>query len=245
MIGKIKFLALSCVAIASLSAAGASTAQAGELAIGVQPAILTAHNEVSQQHVFVLQSAKKENFAVECTTGSFEGTTTGQAINEWTVTATYGTGKGNPTELQSCKFAGLKAQVLMNGCKYTFTGAGQAANTFLFDIVGCTAGKQIEIKAPLANCTIDIPEQNNLSHMIGKQISPQEVTLETLVNTKITTTQTGAGCPDGDKFQAVNGSLVGNTIVTAYKDNMTAQVTLHQHQYTEHRCGTQVTLMSK
>lgn len=246
MIGKIKTLVLSLVAVAALAAVGASAAQAGELVIGAQPAVLTAHNEVNQQHVFVLEDAKKNSYPIECTTGRFEGTTTGQTINEWTVTPTYGTGKGNPAELQGCKFGGVKTQVLMNGCKYTFTGAGQAANTFLLDIVGCTAGKQIEIRTPLANCTIDISEQNGLPHATAKQLSAQEVTLETLVNvTRLTTTQTGAGCPDGDKFKAANTSFVGNTIVTAYTDSGMKQETLHQHQYTEFLCGPQVTLQSK
>jgi hypothetical protein len=242
MISKIKALALASVAVAAIAGAGASAAQAGELAIGVQPAILTAHSEAGQQNVFVLDAGGGNFFSGICATGAFEGTTTGQAINEWTVTPTFGTGKGNPAEVQGCTFGGVKAQVLMNACKYTFKGAGHAANTFTVDIVGCTNGKQIEIKTAL--CTVDIPMQNGLSHVIGKQLNEQEVTLDVLLG-KITTTQTGAGCPNGNNFQAANTAFASSTIMTAYKDNMTAQVTKHQHQYTEHLCGTQVSLMSK
>jgi len=242
MIGKIKTLGMTLAAVLVLASVAAAAAQAGELELGAQPATITAHNEVGLEHVFGIETKKKEVLASTCATATYEGTTQGQKINELTLTATYGTGKGNPAEIQNCILGGLKEQVLLNGCKYTVTGAGQAASTFLVDITGCTEGKGIEFKTAI--CTVDVPEQNGLSHLIGKQLSAQEATFETTLN-KIKTLQTGAGCPDGNNFEGVNGALVGNTIFTAYKDAGTKQVTLHQHQYTEHLCGTQVSLTVK
>jgi hypothetical protein len=184
MIGKIKALGLAFVAIAALGAMAASAAQAGELDIGAQPAVLTGHSDEQspgsgkfQEHIFTLTSKAGPKLSIKCNTASFEGTTTGQKITEATVTATCGIGKGSPTEAQGCTKAGMKTQVLLNGCKYTLTGVGQAANTFAIDIVGCTVGKQIQIITSI--CTIDIGEQNGLSHVVAVNDSAKEITLET------------------------------------------------------------------
>jgi hypothetical protein len=123
----------------------------------------------------------------------------------------------------------------MHGCKYTLTGAGHAANTSTVDIVGCTPGKSITIQS--ASCSLVIPEQNNLSHLVGTNVAtgggvPHEVTLSSTI-TGLTHTQFGV-CPDGNSHHSNNLSFTGNTIVKAYEDDkVSVQVTKHGHQYTE------------
>jgi len=179
-------------------------------------------------------------FTTSCPIGSasLEATTQGQTgVTDITATATYG---------PNCTAFGLAAQVVMHGCKYRLTGEGQPAFTALVDITGCTPGKEITIKTAL--CTLDIPEQKNLSHVFAKNINPtppndKEVTLESTV-TNIELTQTGAGCPDGNAHVSKTASFVGNTIIKAFKHAGTKQVTKHEHQYTEALCGEQVTLLA-
>ena len=225
MIGKLKALGLALVAVAAASAFSASTAQAGELDIGWTPASVFAHSEFGQDHVFTLRTTTANVFTARCGTASLEGTTQGQKINEATVTATYtGFAGGN------CTAFGVNAQVLMNGCRYTLTGSGQFANTAVLDIVGCTSGKQIEIKTAI--CTLDIPQQNNLWHVVGSNLSSTEVTLSATVN-GIQVRQTGAICPDGNNHVSSISSFTGNTILRARTDTGGFLVTKHSHQYTE------------
>ena len=234
MIGKLKDLGLAFVAVAAMSAFSASTAQAGELDIGLQPASLFAHSESFQNHVFTLRSTNGSQFNTSCPTASLEGTTQGQKINEATVTATYG---------PNCTAFGVAAQVLMNGCKYTLTGAGDPANSAAVDIVGCTFGKQIEIKTAI--CTLDIPEQNSLWHVVGSNLSASEVTLRATIKS-IQVRQTGAACPDGNNHVTIlGGSFTGNSILRARADFGGSLVTNHSHQYTElHQFGITTTVAS-
>ena len=252
MISKIKALGLAVVAVAAFSAMMVSAAQASKLDLGAETAVLTGHSEPIagqekfQEHFLTVQNtAKTQTLQAKCDTASFEGTTQGQTIEEATVTATYGTGKGVFSEAQGCSVGGIKAQVLMNGCKYTLTGAGQAAGTLLVDVIGCTEGKQIEINVAAGGCALKIPAQNGLSHLVGKQLTSQEATVEATV-TGIKVQQSGSvSCPDGTTAHTgTNGGFSGNTIVKAFQDAGTKQVTKHGHQYTEHLCGTQVTIQT-
>jgi len=252
MTTSIKVSFFTIIAIAGLSVAMTSTAQASKLDLGAQPAVLTGHSEPIagqerfQEHFFSIQNtATTIILQSKCDTASFEGTTQGQTIEEATVTATYGTGKGVFTEPQGCTFGGIKAQILMNGCKYTLTGAGQAAGTFLVDITGCTEGKQIELKVAAGGCGLNVPAQNGLSHLVGKQLTTQELTVEATLSGIKVQQSGGASCPDGvTAHTGTNGSFSGNTIVKAFQDAGTKQVTKHGHQYTEHLCGTQVTIQA-
>jgi hypothetical protein len=240
MIGKIKALGLACVAVAAMSAFAASAAQAGSFDIGTTPAVVTGHSEVNQTHVLSFKSTNGSPFNSICTTASFEGSTTGQVVSETTVTPTYGSAEAAPT---GCTLAGQAAQVRVNGCKYTITGAGQPANTGVVDVTGCTAATPyIQIKTAL--CELRIPEQNGLSHLVGTNLAGgKEVTLTATV-ANITVHQAGAACPDGNGHKSATGSFTGNTIVKAFKPNGTKQVTKHGHQYVENICGEQVTLVS-
>ena len=233
MIGKIKALGLAFVAITAMSAFVASGAQAGEFDIGAQPASLFAVNEAGQIHQLQITSTAGGKFNTNCPNASLEGTTQGQKINEATVTATYG---------PNCTAFGVAAQVVMNGCKYTITGSGQPSNTAVVDVVGCTQGKSIEIKTAI--CTLDIPEQNGLSHIIGANVNAQQVTLAATVG-GITVRQTGAACPDGNLHVNNTGAFTGNTLGVARADTGGLQVTKHTHQYVElSQGGAQVSLAS-
>jgi len=226
MISKIKTLGLAIVAIAAMSALAVPTAQAANLDIGRQPASIFAHSETSQVHALTLTSTSGSKFTTSCPTASLEGTTQGQNIQEATVTATY---SGN-TEVPNCTAFGTTSQVLMNGCKYTITGSGQPAGTVLVDITGCTEGKSIEIKTAI--CTLDIVQQNGLSHIVGSKLSQLELTLAATI-TNITVRQTGVACPDGNNHLGFGGSFTGNTIAKARFDLGGTQVTKHSHQYQE------------
>jgi hypothetical protein len=233
MIGKLKTLGLAVLAIAAISAFAVPAAQAGELDIGLQPASLFAQIEAGQAHTFVLQQTNSQNeFPTRCTTATLEGTTVGLKINEATFTPTY----------SNCTDFGVASQALMNGCKYTLTGAGQPANTFLFDIVGCTIGKQMEKKTAI--CNLHVPEQTGLAHIVANNINAQQVTLSMTV-TGIKVQQTGAACPDGNLHTGTNVRFTGSTLLVARKDEGAILVTKHNHQYEElKQNGVQTTIQS-
>jgi hypothetical protein len=232
----------------SISGAVAVPAQAGSLDIGANPAILVGHNEVGKGIALSLTFTKTDaqlGFAL-CTTASYEGTVQQlpqqptQNAAEATITPTYGK---TQTGLNECVVGNLgEAQIKMNGCKYTLTGTGQAANTFQVDIAGCTAGKQIEIKA--TGCTLHIGEHSGLSHVVAANVAGgQEITLQVKMS-PIKILQTGAACPDGNNHQSTDGLLQGNILVKAFKDAGNTTVTKHGHQYQEGVRGEQVSLTS-
>ncbi len=242
MIGKIKVLSLSLLAFAAVGAMAASAAQAGSLDIGAQPSVITAEDTAT--HVFKTEDTGGGITEVTCPVARFEGTVQGQTdVTEGTVTATY---SGNATA--QCKFAiFFNAQVVMNGCKYTITGQSNGQNlaeTAWVDVVGCTAGKHIEVRVAGGLCTITIDEQNTLSHIKLENAAgskPADIKANATVS-GIETTQDGSSCPDGDNEHRVNSTFEGTTTVRAFQDLGTDQVTKHQHQYTEHTCGSQVSL---
>lgn len=231
MIDKTTAFFLAFAVMLATSALAASAVQAGQLDVGVQPASIFGHSEPAQSHILTYTDTKGNKFTTSCPTASFEGTTQGKLINEATVTATYG---------PSCTAFGVASQVLMNGCKYTITGSGHAANTATVDIVGCTAGKTIEKRTAI--CTLDIPEQNGLSHIVGTNVNAQQVTLSATIS-GITVRQTGAACPDGNNHVSSTGSFTGNTLVVARTHGPNFVVTEHNHQFTKlAQTGAQTTI---
>jgi len=239
---KVRVLKLVTFATAALAVLGVSTAHAGKLDVGSQPAVLRGHSDTNlfgefQEHILSINGTSGQQFLVKCKTASFEGTTQGSSLEEATVTPTYGTGKGEASESQGCTLAGIKAQVLMNGCKYTITGSGQAANTANVDIAGCTFGKRIEVKT--VACQMYIGAQNGLSHIVGTNLNAQEVTLQATVQTILVEEQVGSACPGG-----VFATFSGNTVVKSFKDSGTQLAFKHQHQYFEVISGEQVSIQS-
>jgi hypothetical protein len=261
MIGKIKGLGLAFVAIVALSAMAASAAQASQFHISkagqpFSPSTITATTEAPEPTLQVQNTAKTATLQTKCQTATFEGTNTVATPDEITTTATYGTGKGDPAEAQGCTLAGLKMQYLMNGCKYTITGthtptggqpqtASALGLTAFLDITGCTAGKKIEIKSPLAACTLTVGEQNTLSHVVFTNLAtaPKTVTASFTLS-GITVSQDGVGCPDGNGHTGTNASFTSNTIIKAFEDPGTEQKTLHGHQYTAQKCGAQIDIQA-
>ena len=231
MTRKIKFLLLSLVAASALSGLAASAAQAGALHVGVQPAVITGSLESGQTTALTLTSTGGSKFNSICQTHNLEATTQGLVVTELTATTTK----------TGCTAFGVAAQVLMNGCKDTFTGAGQPTNTWLVDIVGCTSGKSIEVRTAI--CTLDIPEQNGLSHAVTTSIAGSQVTLSTTIS-GTTVRQTGAACPDGNNHVSTAGSTTGNFILAARVDEAGPTVTKHGHHYQEFKDGAQVALVS-
>jgi hypothetical protein len=230
MTSKFKALALAFVAIAAMSAITASGAQAGSFDVGAQPAVVSGHDEVGQDHVFVLtRTGTGEKFSTSCSTSWVEATTQGTLnVTDVTATATFG---------GQCLFGptGLAAVVKLNGCKYTLTGAGSGVNTATADVTGCTNANGITITVAGAACQLRIPAQNGLSHVVGTTVG-QEVTLAATV-TGITVHQSGVGCPDGNNHLGTNASFQGNTLLNAKQDIGTEQVTEHGHQFVKENTG--------
>lgn len=240
MIRNIKALGLAIVAVAAMSMVAASAVQASELHV------TTAENNAvitgQQTGINRFQITPPEGASVECEEATFEGTVSragaGQQITtkDTQVTATYA----------KCTAFGIGSQVLMNGCKYTITGehtpAGQqtpvTANpangkTAYVDITGCTSGKQVEVKAP--GCTIKVPEQNTLSHLVFSNTgsgNTQDVDVEITV-TGITYQVSGLLCGHTTNVTTHDGVYTGNATFRAYKDTAPQQVTLHGHQYSK------------
>jgi len=245
---RIKTINLIFAAAAALAAFAAPQAQASSFDLGVSPAVVTGASEAGQEQLFSLQNTAKTVTAnTKCQVGTLEGTTEGQTTEEITVTPTYGTGKGESSEAQGCTTGGIKSQVIMNGCKYTITGAGQVEKTAIVDIVGCTSGKQIEINASLGGCSLKIPEQNGRPHIVFTVVSliPLHIIAHfTLFGLKATQSG-GAACPDGAVPEtSENLTYSGTFTIKLFKDRGTAQVTRHKHQYTEHLCGEQVNIQA-
>jgi len=250
MTSKLKVYGAAIVAVVAANAFLASAAQAGSFDVGANPAVITGHSEpgAGQQHVLTLTRTDGTKFNAICPTASFEGISTGaNPVSELTVTPTFGSAEAPPT---GCTLFGQAAQVKVNGCKYTITGKylegeGEVspAKTAKVDIVGCTSvTPYIQIKSAL--CELRIPAQNGLSHLVSANlVGGKEVTLEVEV-TKITIHQVGVACPDGNGHKSLNGSLTGNTIMSAFKPSTVPEVTKHGHQYKENKTGEQVTLVA-
>jgi len=234
MNGKVGALGLVLVALVAVCVGPLPAAQAGKLDIGASPAVLEGSQDSlkTTQLTFNLGGA-----TIICETGSFEGTTQATTLEDATVTPTYGA-------KEDCTVI-LETKVRMNGCKYTLTGAGQAANTFLVDIVGCTAGKQMKIEVPVYGCVYSIPEQSGISHVVAKTGldigGVPDITLEMTLTGISYKRESGAGICTGPA-EGANGSLQGSTFVKAYKDAGSQQVNKHGHIYSELLTGGQVSL---
>jgi hypothetical protein len=224
------------VLLALVMATGGATARAGALDVGASPAILYGSDDVLQspsQHVFQFGVTN----TVLCEAGFLEGTIQGQNINEALITPTYG--------LEEHCTVFLETKVQMNGCKFTLTGSGQPANTFLVDIVACTTGKQIKVQVPVYGCVFSIPEQSGLSHVVAKtgldSGGVSDLTLETtLTGIKY---KKEAGICSGPA-EGTDATIKGNTLVQAYKEAGTRHVNKSGHTYSELIRGAKVSLTS-
>ena len=100
----------------------------------------------------------------------------------------------------------------MNGCNYEFKASG------LVSIVGCTAGKEIEV---LENtCLVKIPEQSNLPNVTYTNVgtSPNRtVTVSTSVTLSVTSIS-ATGCSIKDEPPFTGEYTTGNTLVRPAED---------------------------
>jgi hypothetical protein len=238
MTHKIKALGIAFIAIAAISSLAVSSAQAGTVHIEPNPAVVTGHIETGQQHKLQIPAVPNP-FNSVCDVSTIEATvhqvvsqTTPktQTVHDITATPSY----------SSCKLAGTNAQVTMNGCHYTLTGAGQPALTALVDVICTTPGKQIEIRTAI--CTVHIPAQNGLSHITFVNQAGNKITANATVG-GITAVQTGAACPGGNNAHTNAASFTGNTLLNAFEDQgLIEKVQPHDgHQYTRYLHGAPAT----
>ncbi len=231
---------LSIVLAISAIAAGlaAPTASATQYHIFTSPSAVLTGEQTQQLNSTLTASGA----STKCSQALFEGTLQGGqsqiTAEEWTLTPI----------LSNCQIAGLATQLLFNGCKFTVTNKSSEGitlkNTAFVDLVGCTAGKQVENK--VTGCTITIPEQFHISHAVGSTIpaSPSHVEVE-LTLQGIKYEFHGIACPKPTPKPtelAQDGDLTGKITLKAYADNGTEQVTLNGHQYSKGICGIQVSL---
>lgn len=237
MIRNIKALGLALIAVTAMSSVAVSAAQAapGELHVHENTkAVLTATITPNTIHKLAIGTGSP----VECTTASLEGTVENAThgspqpsitVTEATVTATY----------SGCQFLGGGATVRMNGCKYKLVGT--AVLTSQAQVIGCTAGKQIEIIAGGGACTITIGAQAALPHVTYQHVvhanTKETDAVAHATVSGIAYTRDGFFCPSG------NASFTGTTTLRAFKDISRVQVTKHNHQYTETIDGEQVGLL--
>lgn len=151
MIRKIKALGLAIAAVAAMSLAGAAAAQGAELHAASGGATTVIEGVQTTQHV--LRITPPNGPAVTCSQAFFAGAAA-KTSQELTMTGQY----------TGCTAFGQVANVAMNGCKYTITGAGKLALSAQVDIVGCTSGKQIEIQTAI--CQITVPEQSTIAGLV-------------------------------------------------------------------------------
>jgi hypothetical protein len=218
-----------CAALCALGALTASSAFAAEFTFGASPATVTGSQV--EVNIFEVTNSAGGFVKVKCSEVTFEGTSSTASGKEITVTPTYG----------SCTLGGLAASVTMDGCRYTLTGASSPARTASVDIVGCTPGKAITVKK--GNCTITVPEQSELSHVVfdNEGTTSTMDALATATVTGINNTQTGSECPSPG-LTSSDASYSGTVTVKAFSDLGSRSVSKHEHSYEEVICGSQISL---
>ncbi len=123
------------------------------------------------------------------------------------------------TSYTNCRAFGVAATVNMEGCTYTFNlVAASRPATANFSIV-CPAGKTIVWNFPTLPCTITVPAQDNLPHIVLENsggAEPTDVVAKFTIS-GITYTETGLWCPSpGTKN---NGTINGESTLEGFNDN--------------------------
>jgi hypothetical protein len=229
MLRNLKRAAVLFGALCALGVVTASSAFAAEFTFGAAPAAITGSQ--TEQNIFAVKNTAGSRIQVKCSVASFEGTSSTASGNELTITAEY----------SGCTLGGLAASVTMNGCKYTFTGAGSGALTALVDVAGCTPGKTITVKK--GNCTISVGEQTGLNHVTfenGGTASEMD-TLARAAVSNITSTQTGSECPAPGATQS-DGTYSGTVTVKAFSDLGSRTASKKEHEFAEVICGSQISV---
>jgi hypothetical protein len=208
MIRNLKALGLALVAVFAMSALAASAAQATP--------IFTGYETPSGTHVHTIGTGTTaagsiEKFVagagtVECHI-TYETTSLTGEDTELTVKPTKFTTPGT-TEDGHCNTlalgANFKTDIDFEGCDYIFhSGVKLAANEYTGTVdIKCPEGKSIDIKITNSTagtkCTLRVPAQNGLKHVIYKN---QKVEKPTDVNVEATVAEI--------KYQVVEGGVLG------------------------------------
>jgi hypothetical protein len=236
---KLKALLATALAIGALGAVAVSDAQAapGELHIDLGPKASLLGQWVSE-HVLRIGTAE-----LKCSGGFLEATIENAQSDKTQLTTKEFTAT---PEYTWCKINGEIAQLKLHGCKYTFRGT--AALTAQVQIVGCTAGKAIEIL--WTGCTITINEQKELGHIVFTNENPgagegepmETETKDLIANmtlTGIAYARDGVLCPQGA------AELSGTTTIRAFEDlGFGGEDSIYGHEYKTLKYGEQVGLFA-
>lgn len=240
MIRKIKTLGLAVVALAALGAFAAPAVQASELHATIGPSANLTGQQVPNTPLTFQYTGS--GLTTKCNQAQVEGTIQGlnpqqTTAQELTLTPTF----------TGCQTLGLASTVDMNGCKFTFTNKQATGLTAPFtayvDIAGCTAGKRIEHTIP--GCTITIPEQNELGHVVFTNTpgGPHDVDVNFTIQ-GLTYEFHGPGCPGAQTVMTHDGDITGKVTLQAYVDNGSFVAFHNGHQYNRLLCGPPVGLLA-
>jgi hypothetical protein len=223
MTRNLKVLGLALCAVMAMSAVAASAASAHNFTSTSAngKTILTAQGTGA---IFGVKSGILE---VKCTAENFNGTVTGNSVEQVTVHPEYG----------GCNAAPLGASpVDTTGCDYvlrsnTTTSPDTSGGTKTDAPVDleCTAGSSILVTAP--GCTITIGAQSGL-HGVGYVNEGNKVkVLSTVDNIKYTTPGGFICSLAGLKKEGTDGFLTGTAVVTGYVDNQVGATAPHQFSF--------------
>jgi hypothetical protein len=206
ILGLLVVSAMALVAFVGTSSASATAFTAGGAGEALKHTLV-------EDHVFTITGAE-----VECETVNFTGTTTGTSAASQLVVPSY-------DNCEAFGFAG--ADVIENGCEFTFNAATTAGSTDATALLhGCgsesaadkTKGIQISVVVPFfATCVVDVPQQsvakavhytNNGTKAVNIDVTATEVMADV-------TTSTGF-CPltTGTHSGANGGKYDGESTVT-------------------------------
>ncbi len=210
MIRNLKVPMLAAMAVAALSAVGASSAQAVEFHCSVKPCTVTVKQDGTGKtaHQVFESNLPKQILPITCKAVQAEATAEKQTEASLTFQNVVYT---------ECEFLGVAATVEMSECDYLFSAAGEVQ-------IKCPEGKQIAFEA--AGCVVHVPAQGPLKgityHNIPEETSQNEVTVSTAVK-GIQSQATGAGCPEVGESKG-GEYTTGNTIATGETDPPSSEV---------------------
>jgi hypothetical protein len=210
MIRNLKAFGLAVVAVFAMSALAASASQASVFHADVEP--VSFQGEQVVQHVFKIWDAETKNTTtVTCKVAKFAGTNLTKTSSTATLEATY----------ETCKLAGLAADVNMNGCKYIFHTSATAL-TATVD-VSCPVGANIKVTSTVTNCVVEVGSQNGLQHVTFANTGAGstrdiDATIEVggAGKTGIAYTQVGSECPHPGA--GTGGEYTGTATIRGFKD---------------------------
>lgn len=233
MIRSFKEIGVALVVLLAVNAAAASPAWAvAELNPEVAPAVLRGVNN-SQEKLELNLQGNSEKFKIVCQFIAVEGKVTTKTVTQVTLTP----------EPSWCQVGVNKLTPKINGCKYVWKMT--AALTAKLDIAGCTTGKVIEFAT--FGCTITIPEQMGLSHVVFQNVAwmPNYLFIKQAI-TGLTYTQDGMLCPASNGTTKTDGELTGQQSLQAsvWIKDTTGQSPITGHQFTYYEWGSWVGLQA-